>query len=108
VHRLVFRLPEMDEQPARIVIVVLGRPRRWQGNQSSMLASLWRIPHISVGSILRLYARDESEIGACLTRTMTLGNLAPDALVLDVLAARMSERDCARGLILDGFPGTLN
>ncbi len=26
VHRLVFRLPEMDEQPAPIVIVVLGPP----------------------------------------------------------------------------------
>lgn len=38
---------------------------------------------------------------------MALGTLAPDALVLDVLATRISEPDCARGLILDGFPRTL-
>ncbi len=38
---------------------------------------------------------------------MTVGKLAPDTLVLDVLAARMSPLDSARGLILDGFPRTL-
>jgi adenylate kinase len=38
---------------------------------------------------------------------MALGNLVPDTLVLDVLATRISEPDCARGLILDGFPRTL-
>jgi len=37
---------------------------------------------------------------------MALGTLVPDTLVLDVLATRISEPDCARGLILDGFPRT--
>jgi adenylate kinase len=36
-----------------------------------------------------------------------LGQLVPDTLVLDVLATRISEPDCARGLILDGFPRAL-
>jgi len=34
-------------------------------------------------------------------------NLVPDTLVLDVLSTPISEPDCARGLILDGFPRTL-
>jgi len=38
---------------------------------------------------------------------MASGNLAPDSLVLDVLASRISEPDCGKGLILDGFPRTL-
>ncbi len=38
---------------------------------------------------------------------MSAGTLIPDTLVLDVLATRISEPDCARGLILDGFPRTL-
>jgi len=42
-----------------------------------------------------------------LTGMMALGNLVPDTLVLDVLATRISEPDCAGGLILDGFPRTL-
>jgi adenylate kinase len=107
VHRLVFRLPEMDEQPAPIVIVVLGPPGAGKGTQSSMLVNLLRIPHISIGSLLRSYARDESEVGVRLRGMMALGSLVPDTLVLDVLATRIGKPDCAGGLVLDGFPRTL-
>jgi adenylate kinase len=38
---------------------------------------------------------------------MNKGQLVPDALVLDMLFARISRKDCSMGYILDGFPRTL-
>lgn len=87
--------------------MVLGPPGAGKGTQSGMLANRLRIPHISIGSLLRSHARGKSEVGSRLNDTMAIGNLAPDSLVLDVLATRISEPDCAQGLILDGFPRTL-
>lgn len=97
----------MDEQPTPIVILVLGPPGAGKGTQSSMLADLLRVPHISIGALLRSYAQDDSEVGLRLRGMMALGQLVPDTLVLHVLATRISEPDCARGVILDGFPRTL-
>jgi adenylate kinase len=107
VQRQISRPSKMDEQQAPLVIAVFGPPGGGKGTQSSMLAKILRVPHISIGRLLRSYARDESDAGEGLTGMMALGNLVPDTLVLEVLATRISEPDCARGLILDGFPRTL-
>ena len=72
-HRLVFRLPEMDEQPAPIVIVVLGPPGAGKRTQSSLLADLLRVPNISIGALLRSYARDDSEVGLRLRGIRAIG-----------------------------------
>ena len=38
---------------------------------------------------------------------MDRGELVPDELVCDMVAARLAQSDCARGFILDGFPRTV-
>ena len=38
---------------------------------------------------------------------MREGGLVPDALVIDLIKARLEKGDCDRGVLLDGFPRTL-
>ena len=35
------------------------------------------------------------------------GDLVPDAVVIDIIKARMAQDDCKNGFILDGFPRTV-
>lgn len=87
----------MDQKPDPVIIAVFGPLGAGKGTQSSILAKTLRVPHISVGSLLRTYAKDASEVGVCLGRIMVLGNLVPHTLMLDVLATRISEPDCTQG-----------
>jgi adenylate kinase len=46
-------------------------------------------------------------LGIIAKETMDRGELVPDSLVNQMVAARLMEPDTARGYILDGFPRTL-
>jgi adenylate kinase len=64
------------------------------------------LPHVSTGDLFR--AVDvKTELGSLANGYMERGELVPDQVVLDMLFARVSARDCADGYVLDGFPRTV-
>ncbi len=65
------------------------------------------IPQISTGDLFRQHRRERTELGLIAEKLMELGQLVPDDLVNQMVAVRLSNPDCARGYILDGFPRTL-
>jgi adenylate kinase len=67
----------------------------------------WHIPHIASGDLLRAHVRDSTELGQRAQPYMERGDLVPDALILDMMAERLSEPDARRGYVLDGFPRTV-
>ena len=88
-------------------ILLLGAPGVGKGTQAKELVRLWAIPQISTGDLLRGNVSQGSALGKIAKATMDRGELVPDSLVNDMVAARLQEPDTIKGYILDGFPRTL-
>src|SRR3974390_952368 len=88
-------------------ILLLGAPGVGKGTQAKELVKLWGIPQISTGDLLRANVSQGTVLGKIARETMDRGELVPDSLVNEMVAARLQEPDTIKGYILDGFPRTL-
>lgn len=89
------------------VIILLGPPGSGKGTQGLKLAKELNVPEISTGDILRRAIRNESSLGRKAKQFVTEGKLVPDEIMMGLIDERISEQDCNRGFILDGFPRTI-
>lgn len=89
-------------------ILLLGPPGVGKGTQASEMERLLGVPHISTGDVLRANVTQGTSLGRVAQEIMKRGELVPDSLVCEIVAARLREPDTFSGYILDGFPRTLN
>ena len=88
-------------------IIMLGAPGAGKGTQAKKIAGKYNIPHISTGDIFRANIKNGTELGKKAKTYMDQGLLVPDELVVDLVADRVNQEDCANGYVLDGFPRTI-
>jgi adenylate kinase len=88
-------------------IVMLGAPGAGKGTQAKMIAAKYLVPHISTGDIFRANIKNGTELGKKAKEFMDQGLLVPDELTVDLVIDRLSQEDCQKGYILDGFPRTI-
>ncbi len=88
-------------------ILLLGAPGVGKGTQAKELVKIWNIPQISTGDLLRANVAQGTNLGKVAKEIMGRGELVPDSLVNEMVAARLLEPDTACGYMLDGFPRTL-
>ena len=88
-------------------LIFLGPPGAGKGTQAKLLSNFSGIPQISTGDILRAAVRDESPMGVRAKSYMDSGALVPDEVVVGIAEERLSQGDCDKGFILDGFPRTV-
>ena len=96
-----------DQTSAPGPILLLGAPGVGKGTQAKELVKLWGIPQISTGDLLRANVAQGTDLGKTAREIMGRGELVPDSLVNEMVAARLLQPDTANGYILDGFPRTL-
>jgi adenylate kinase len=92
---------------AGIRVVLLGPPGAGKGTQAKLLQDMFEACQISTGDILRKAVAEESPLGKQAASYIAGGALVPDDLILDLVAQRVKEKDCACGFLLDGFPRTV-
>ena len=87
-------------------VVLLGPPGAGKGTQAKRIMEKYGIPQISTGDILRSNVAQGSELGMKAKAVMARGELVSDELMYPMVRERLSQADCKRGYILDGFPRT--
>lgn len=88
-------------------IIFLGAPGSGKGTQSAILSKKLGIPSVSTGDIIRGVLKSGGEQAELLKSYTEKGKLVPDNLVVELLKSRLSNSDCSKGYILDGFPRTV-
>lgn len=88
------------------VLILLGPPGAGKGTQARMLEETFGLVQLSTGDLLRAAVANGTEAGQQAKAVMDAGALVSDDIVIAILRDRLAEADCARGVILDGFPRT--
>jgi len=87
-------------------VVLLGPPGAGKGTQAELIVAKFGIPHISTGDIFRQHVANQTPLGKKVKAILDSGGLVSDEVVMELVADRINQEDCAGGFLLDGVPRT--
>ena len=94
------------------VLIFLGPPGSGKGTQAEILTEKLKYLHISVGDLLRENISKNTELGKLVSSYVNAGELVPDDLIIKLVNSciyDLQNKDSKYlGIILDGFPRTIN
>ena len=85
-------------------IVIAGAPASGKGTQCELIVKKFGLTHISAGDLLRAAVAAGTEAGLKAKEYMDRGDLVPNEVVVTMVKERLSQPDCAKGWLLDGYP----
>ena len=88
-------------------ILLLGPQGSGKGTQAKLISQTYGIPHIATGDMIREMKERDTELGRELKEVYDRGDLAPDELMIRLIADRLDRGDTIPGFVLDGFPRTM-
>ncbi len=88
-------------------IIMFGPPGAGKGTQAARIQEEHKLKQLSTGDMLRAEVASESKLGLTLKAIMNAGELVSDQIIIELIGNCISEPECERGFILDGFPRTV-
>lgn len=88
-------------------LLIMGAPGSGKGTCAVELKSFYGIPHISTGEIFRKAISDKTPLGIIAQGLIDEGHFVPDDITNQIVKERLSEDDCKKGFLLDGYPRNL-
>ena len=88
-------------------LILLGAPGAGKGTQAVAISKKLGLVHVATGDLFRKEQESGTELGKIAKSYMEKGQLVPDEITVKMLLGRITAPDCTKGVILDGFPRTL-
>ena len=88
-------------------LVIMGPPGAGKGTQAALIKEAYNIPHISTGDMFREAISNKTALGIEAKKNIDKGMLVPDSVTISLVKERLSQSDCKKGFLLDGFPRTI-
>ena len=87
--------------------ILLGPPGAGKGTYAEGLRDTAALLHVATGDMLREEIKAERPLGLQAQAYMLRGELVPDQVIMDLVAARLDREAPATQFLFDGFPRTL-
>jgi adenylate kinase len=87
--------------------VIFGAPGSGKGTYASRLQTTLGVDVIAMGDIFREIMKENSPLGRKVKGYVEKGQLGPDYIAIELLKQRLAKVPEGRGVILDGYPRTL-
>ncbi len=88
-------------------MILLGAPGVGKGTQAKLVMDKYGIPQISTGDMLREAIKAGTALGEKVKAVLESGALVTDEIIIDLVKERITQPDCEKGFLFDGFPRTI-
>lgn len=91
-----------------MVILITGPQGSGKTTQTHAVSQALDLCEVDSGDLIREFAKSEGEKNKLVAQALEHGQLIDNQIAADLVKERFSQEDCADGVVLDGYPRSLD